>query len=349
MKDFIQTLHAQIFDPERLIIAIAAIVIVTLGGMIRGALGGYATPFYWHLVDIIFGGFGGRMDKSTRKRGDLIFRGFILSAMVLFISFAIGRLMDVLAFYYPDYSVVETLALCLALTSGSVFAAMGQLYKALSAKKVTQGAYLTIARSTRTDLSKVDDFGITRVGMGLALKSFDKGIVAPIIWYLIFGLSGAYLYAGIAALSWRFGKDGYSSGFGEAAMALEKLMGFIPNLLSGVFIALAGLLTPTAGMSRAFLGLLRSTGQASYGEGGLPMTAAAYALNVSLGGPSKDLDGVAIKRGWIGPAGATAQLNVKHLHRVVYISFMAHLLFLVSLSGAMIFARNGLNFDFLPF
>ena len=75
-------------------------------------------------------------------------------------------------------------------------------------------------------------------------------------------------------------------------------MGFIPNLFSGIFIALAGLLTPTAGMSRAFLGFLSTKGQASYGEGGFPVTTAAYALNVSLGGPTTDLDGKAIKRGW---------------------------------------------------
>lgn len=338
IRAFIQNFHQQIFEPERLMVAIAAIVIVTLGGMVMGALGGNAKPFFWRIIDLLFGKLGARMDKPSRKRGDLIFRGFILSSIVLAISYIIGRYADVMVFYFPDYSIIEIVALCLVLTSGAIFAAMGQLYKALNAKKVTQGAYYVVARSTRTDLSNVDDFGITRVGMGLALKSFDKGIVAPIVWFLLFGLAGAYLYAGIAALSWRFGKNGYSRGFGEAAVALEKLIGFVPNILSGVLIAFAGLLTPTAGMSRAFLGLFRTTGQASYGEGGLPMTAAAYSLNVSLGGPVKDLDGYTIKQGWIGPKGATAQLNAKHLHRIVYISFMAHLLFLVSLSGAMLYA-----------
>ena len=116
-------------------------------------------------------------------------------------------------------------------------------------------------------------------------------------------------------------------------------MGFVPNLLSGIFIALAGILTPTAGMSRAFVGFLTPKGQAKYEEGGFPMTAAAHALNVSLGGPTQDLDGSAIQRGWVGPSNATAQLQAKHLHRVVYISFMAHILFLAALSGAMLFAH----------
>jgi len=285
MEQLLQEFHAQIFEPSRIPTAMLALLIVTLLGMIRGALGGMATPFYWHLIDLSFGGLGDRMDKKGRLRGDLIFRGFILCTLVLCISFLIGRLMSVLAFHYPHWSAIEILTLCILLTSGSVLATLGQLYRALNEKKVTPGAYYSIARSTRTDLSKSDDFSITRIGMGLALKSFDKGVVAPIFWYLIAGVHGAFIYAGLAALSWRFGKDGHSRGFGEAAIALEKLMGFVPNLLSGVFIALAGLMTPTA----------------------------------------------------------------KHLHRVVYISFMAHLLFLASLSGAMLVAKSELNFDFLPF
>lgn len=344
INQFIQDFHAHIFEAERLPVAMAALVIVTLIGVARGALGGMATPFYWHLTDIAFGKFGDRMDKSGRPKGDLIFRGFLLTVVVIVISYFIGRFLMMLGAYYPHYSVIEVFSLSILLTSGAVFAALGQLYKALGAKKaknkIPKGAYFTIARSTQTNLSEHDDYTITRVGMGLSLKSFDKGVVAPIVWFLLLGLPGAYIYAGLAFMAWRFGKDGYSRGFGDSMIALEKLMGFVPNILSGLFIALAGILTPTAGMTRSFLAFFRSYGQASYAEGGMPLTAAAYALNVSLGGPTVGLDGKTIKRSWFGPKGATAKLEAVHLHRVAYICFMAHLLFLASLSGAFIFASQ---------
>lgn len=341
LQDFptlIQTLHAQIFEPERIPMAMVALVLVTLIGMVRGALGGMATPFYWHIIDILFGKFGDKMNKSGRPKGDLIFRGFILTIIALLLTSLLGAGAYYLSQTYSTWSILEILFLSLCLTSGAVFAALGQLYKALNDKKVTQGAYFTIARSTRTNLSKADDYTITRVGMGLGLKSFDKGIVAPILWYLIAGVPAALIYAALAALSWRFGREGHYNGLGQSAMALERLMGFIPNIFSGILIALAGLLTPTAGMTRAFIGLFQSKRAASYAEGGLPLSAAAFALKVSLGGPTQDLDGFAIKRGWFGPADATAQLEAKHLHRVVYICFMAHLLFLAVLSGAMVAA-----------
>ncbi len=339
MENILNNFRDEIFTTDRLLIAIAAMVLVMVVGLVKGPLGGHATPFYWHLVDILFGRFGNRMDKSGRPRGDLIFRGFIIVVVVLAISFLLGRFLSLMSFHYPTWSLIEIISLSLMLTSGAVFAGIGRLYRALSDKKVTQGAYYTVARSTRTDLSKSDDYSITRAGMGLSLKMFDKGIVAPIFWYLIAGLGGAIIYSALAALSWRFSREGHGSGFGSAALELEKLMGFIPNLLSGVLVALAGLLTPTAGMTRSFLGLMTTKGSASYAEGGLPMTAAAYALKVSLGGPSTDLEGNTIKRSWIGPANATAQLEAKHLHRAGYICFMAHLLFFASLLGALVFAQ----------
>ncbi len=338
MIEWFQDIHAQIIDPARLPLAMTALLVVTLVGMIRGPLGGNAQPFFWHIIEIIFGKFGSRMDKAGRPEGDLIFRGFILCILALIFSILIGKGLEVLSFQYPKWSIIEILALCLTMTSGAMFAAQGRLYRAINEKNITPGAYFTIARSTRTDLSRNDDYTITRVGMGMGLKAFDKGMVAPILWYLILGITGAYLYAGLAAMQWIFGREGHSSGFGKSINALEELLGFVPNMLSGLFIALAGILTPTAGMTRAFLGLMKPKGKASYAEGGLPMTAAAYALNVSLGGPTQSLDGYAIKRSWVGPKGATAQLNAKHLHRAVYISFMAHILLLATLSGAMIVA-----------
>jgi adenosylcobinamide-phosphate synthase len=338
IPEYLSTIHAQIFEPERLPAAIVALIIVTLLGMILGPLRGNANPFYWRLITLLFGKLGRRMNKAGRPKGDLIFRGFILSAIVLALSFLVGRLLEIAALSYSTWSIIEILSLCLCLSSGAVWASIGRLYRALNEKKVIPGAYYSIARSSFTDLSKNDDYTITRVGMGLALRSFDKAIVAPILWFLIGGLPLMFLYAGIAAMAWRFGKDGYSSGLGQAMIALEKLMGFVPNILSGVLIALAGILTPTAGMTRALLALFKSKGTARYAEGGLPVTAAAFALAVSLGGATKDLDSTAIKRNWVGPPKATAQLQAKHLHRVMYLCFMAHLLFLAALSAAMIIA-----------
>jgi len=79
LHEAVLSIHEAIFDPSRLPLAIIAILLVTLLGMMRGALGGNAMPFYWHIVEIFFGKLGARMNKRGRKQGDLIFRGLLLS------------------------------------------------------------------------------------------------------------------------------------------------------------------------------------------------------------------------------------------------------------------------------
>lgn len=336
MPDFLSQIS--LIDPGRLPVAMLALVLTALLGIVTGPMHGQANPFLWFAADKFFGGIGGRLDRRERGAGDLVFRGFFITVAAILFAWILGNAAAELSLQHSFYGVTEVVLLSLTLTGGAVWYALLKLYFALKEKKVAKGAYYMIARSTRVDLSGADDFGITRNGMGFAARAFDKGVVAPVFWYLLCGLPGVYIYAALAAMAWRFGKDGFTKGFGKVPLALEQLMGFAPHFLSGALMALAGLFTPTGGMTRAFTGLLKSEGRAPYAEGGLPLTAMAHALDVSLGGPAVDLDGSTMKRAWTGPSGATAQLEAGHLRRAMYISLMAYLLFIAVLAGAMVWA-----------
>jgi len=334
----IAQIHEQIFDPARLPVAALSLVIVCVGGVLIGPLAGQANPLLWKIIDSLFGAIGGRLDKTERPSSDLMTRGLILTLTAIIIGFLFGQFFQTLGHTFPPYEgVVEGAALIVVLSAGSVWFALQKLYKAVETPQGVKGAFYTISQSTRTNLAMSDEFTITRVGIGLGARVFEKGVVAPLIWYLIGGLPAAYLYAALAALSWRFGKDGFTKGFGAPALALEKLMGFVPAVFAGVLVALAGLLTPTAGMTRSLMALIPGQkGVAPYHQGGPALTAMAHALDVSLGGPTQDLDGSAIQRGWAGPEKATARLTAKHLHRALYILVMAHLLMLAALLIAMV-------------
>lgn len=341
----LQYLHAQIFDSSRLPVAVCSLFIVILVGAVTGPLGGNANPVFWRSLSFLFGPLGSKLDKTDRKVGDLMTRGTIITLIGLGMAFLVGIFFQSASKHFPNFLIVDIVALSLVMSAGAGWHALIRLYKAVKSKSLVKGAFYTLATTTRNNLATADEYTITRVGIGMAARLFDKGVVAPILWYLIAGLPAAYLYAGAAALSWRFGKEGFTKGFGTTALALEKLMGFVPDVFAGILISLAGLLTPTAGMTRSFIGLFHfKTGRARYAEGGAPVTAMAWALKVSLGGATQDHEGSAIKRGWAGPTGATAQLEAKHLHRALYITVMAHLLFLAALLGAILL--NG--YGFLP-
>ena len=317
MQEIFQNIYSQMLDPGRIPIAMAAWLLAGIAGLITGPMHGNANPFLWLIFDKTIGRIGGRLDNRDRTQSDLFSRGFFITMLGLVAAFGLGLLAERLVAAKPFHNITEILLLSFVLTAGTVWFALMQLYFAMRDGKSSKGAYFTIAHSTRTDLSGSDDFGITRAGMSLAARAFDKGLAAPVFWYVLAGLPGAYLYAGLAFFAWRFGRDGFSKGFGKTALALEKLMGYAPHLLSGLLLAAAGLFTPAAGMTRAFIGQLFGPGKAKYEEGGLPVTAIAFALHVSLGGPSTDLDGSAIKRGWCGPKDATARLEKGHLRRAI--------------------------------
>ena len=324
-----------LFSPDRVPLAMAAVLAVTVIGVVSGPVMGNANPFLWAVTDKLLGGLGQRLDRRQRNANDLILRGFFLTMLGLAVFFLAGRFAQQFALRFPLQGLSDIFFLSLTMTAGSVWYVLLRLHKGLKSRKAKPGTYYALARSIRTDLSGNDDFTATRMGLALTARAFDKGVVCPAFWYLIGGLPLAFVYAGLSALAWRFGRDGHTLGFGRVALGLERLMGFIPGILAGFLMALAGLLTPTGGMTRAFVGLFRKKGRAPYFEGGMPVTAMASSLNVALGGPTVDLDGRTIARAWVGPSRATAKLDSSHLRRALYISVMAHLLFLAVLGGSL--------------
>jgi len=336
MTDILSQWHTQLMDTDRIPMIVFALMICGLIGMITGPLAGNAHPFLWRLIDLVFGRLGSRMDRAHRPKADLIFRGFILSVFVTVPAALIGQGFEILSREIPAYGATRVVLLSLVLTSGSIWFALLKLYFAMEHDKITEGAFYAIARTARINLAAGDDYGVTRVAMTLSARTFDKGLVAPALWYLIGGFPAACIYASLAALSWRFGKNGLGNGFAAAPMALERLLGMIPSLISALLITLAATFTPTAKLSKSIAAWLGHKNRCPYEQGGAPVSALAWALNVSLGGAVQDLSGGALKGEWVGPDSATAQLDYRHLRRAIYINVLAHILFIAILLGMYI-------------
>ncbi len=339
ITDFITNWHAHFMNVERIPAILMALLLCVVTGMITGPLVGNANPFMWVVLDKLFGKTGARMDKPQRKRGDLVFRGLLLSVFVIAFAGLIGQMFEIGVLLQPLYGGTRVILLALLMTSGSVWFALLRLYFAEEQGKVGEGAYYAIARSARVNLAMGDDYGITRTAMAYSVRSFDKGLVAPALWYILAGFPAATMYAALAFLSWRFGKNGKSSGFAAVPLALERLTGMVPSFISAAFITMAALFTPTAKLHSGIASWLGHKDRAPYDQGGAPVSALAWGLNISVGGPVHDLNGDPIKGDWVGPKGATAKLDHKHLRRAIYINVIAHILFVASLLGAYIYGQ----------
>lgn len=333
--------------PERLSLSIVCLLFAFITGFFLGPYNHNANPFLWSVVDVLFGKTLGRLDKPHRSATDLFFRGFFITVLVIFLVGAFGFAIQKLTQIYPYQSVLAFIFLYFGICSGAPVFVCIRLRKALDSKDHLRGAYLSISRSTRTDLSQSDDFLAVRAGAEYLAKSFRNGLVAPIFWYCVLGLPGLYLYGGITALSWRFGKEGFSKGFGGFSLFLDRVLGFVPDLLAAFFFHMACFFVQIGNAFKAFKVFIQNDNPAPYAEGGAALRAMAWCLNISLGGPRVDLDGSTIKKRWIGPPDATAQLKPIHLHRAAYISGIAQLLFLLFMVFTFLFLGDGLQEMFL--
>ncbi|MFP4098838.1 MAG: hypothetical protein ACLFU1_08675, partial [Alphaproteobacteria bacterium] len=78
-------------DVQRIPFVIAALFVTAVFGMITGPAWGNANPFVWHVLDVLFGRLGGRMDRSSRTPRDLKIRGLVFALLLLLFALFIGR------------------------------------------------------------------------------------------------------------------------------------------------------------------------------------------------------------------------------------------------------------------
>lgn len=332
----IESFLAQIASPERIGSALLCVLIASVGGFFLKLGSGNAVPILWQVLDRIIGSVARKSYNTERSFSSLAFRGGFFVSLYLVFALVLGGLAVQLVRYFPLFGLLEPVLLMIALSGGAVWSAMLTLYRALAVeKKLTKGSFYPIAVSTRTDLNSTDHFGITRVGIGFMALAFNLGLVAPLFWYLLFGLPGAYLYAAAAAARWGLAKEGFAKGMGDMALKLEAMLGYLPHLFASFLMIFAALFTPTARLTRAVMGCFSVAGRAPYAQGGAILTTVAWALDISLGGPVQDLEGSVLKRDWVGPKTATAKLDRGHLRRAIYLSVMAYVLTVASLIAGL--------------
>ncbi|MCK5374234.1 MAG: cobalamin biosynthesis protein [Alphaproteobacteria bacterium] len=337
MYDNLLHFHTYFMDAQRIPFIIVAMLVTALIGIITGPMAGNANPFVWSMFDFLFGRAGDRIDRPSRSKKDLVFRGMFFTIILLILSLIIGKSLTQLT---TQSSAVEGLVVVLCLSTGSIWYVVLKLYFTMRDKQETKDGYYCLSRSTRVNLNTIDDYGIVREGLVFSAISFDKSLVAPSLWYLIGGVPFLIIYSILSFGVWRFGKCGFTKGFGRTLIVLERLMGYVPSLFSGMLYTAASVIAPSANMIQGFKAWWQAKDRVPYEEGGIMLSALAWPLDISLGGPVQDSSGVTLKKTWIGPEGASAKVEAYHLKRGIIINIVANLMFLLSLSSAYVYSGH---------
>lgn len=316
-------------------IAISALLISVVVGIVTGPVAAYAGPFLWFVYDKTIGSIGRRLDSEKRSSRDLFIRGVIYSVIIIVFGLGLGSIAEEVSRISPSRSLVSIIFLSLCLSSGAVWRSLWLLYGIMKKDKKKEGVYLTLANSSGLDLSAMDDFGVTRVAIDYTLRMFPLAVVGPVFWYLIGGFPLACAYTFIAASYWHLGRDGYGGVFGRPVLLLEYIAGIAPSALSSVITLVSCVINPTTSVSKGFNGLVSFKSSIPHAEGGRNSACAAFAMGVAIGGHVTGLDGNVRHRKWIGPDLASAKLDASNVKRVLYLVIVSNIILLAVLAGLM--------------
>ena len=270
------------------------------------------------------GGLIGFMDKKFNRGGaperSRFIAGLWVSTVILLLAVAFGYGLAQLKFYVTWGGFVEIACVTILLAQKSLFLHVWQVRQALR-REEQQETHNHSWASSRDAVSKIvgrdpqslDQYGIARAGVESLAENFADGVVAPALFYLVFGLPGICFYKALNTLDSMIGHHNLRyEWFGKAAARLDDAANFIPARLAGLWLALAAIFTPTASLRRAIITMFRDARRHRSINAGWPEAALAGALDFALAGPRK-YHGTIVSDGWIGDG--RARLNWRDMDK----------------------------------
>jgi adenosylcobinamide-phosphate synthase len=131
------------------------------------------------------------------------------------------------------------------------------------------------------DASELDAPHVAAAAIESLGENASDSIVAPVFWFLVLGLPGAFAYRATNTLDARIGYHGSYEWLGKVAARLDDLWNLIPARLATLALLGAGLLCG-ANLSGGVRILLRDGGKTESPNAGRPMAALAGLLDVEL-------------------------------------------------------------------
>jgi len=132
----------------------------------------------------------------------------------------------------------------------------------------------------------LDEAGVARAAIESLAENFSDGVVAPILWTALGGLTGGALYKAVNTADSMIGHktDRYAA-FGWAAARLDDLINLPASRLAALWLILAAALTPGASARDAARAVRRHASSHRSPNAGWPEAAMAGALGLRLAGP----------------------------------------------------------------
>ncbi|NPA59088.1 MAG: cobalamin biosynthesis protein CobD [Epsilonproteobacteria bacterium] len=220
---------------------------------------------------IIIGSFISFFEDRFYK--DSIFRGLLLVLFVLglvsFISFALESFLDAMPYL---------ISLILYSSIASMFLAHRMLYDSIKEILDAVDKKPLIAMLVSRDCENLNESDIYKASIETYAENLSDGVIAPLFYLSIFGLSGIIIYKAINTMDSMVGyRNKKYENFGKIGAILDDIANYIPSRITAILIMLIF-------KQKHIFSFYKDGKKHDSPNAGHPITAMAKGLDIALGG-----------------------------------------------------------------
>lgn len=237
--------------------------------------------------------------KIAKSNTMLMILGAILVFIVIFVSGGITLLVLKLAsFNKYAYTIVSSVICYYMLAGKSLKTESMKVYKAFE-NKDTEGARKAVSMIVGRDTQSLTKEGIIKAAVETVAENSSDGVVAPLIYILIFGPVGGVVYKAVNTMDSMIGyvEEKYFY-IGKFAAKLDDVLNYIPARISGILVIISAFIL-RYDYKNAFMIFKRDRRKHASPNSAQTESAMAGALGVQLAGDATYF-GVVHKKPYIG-------------------------------------------------
>lgn len=243
-------------------------------------------------------------DKALNVQPLQKLKGFLLIGTLVIAAGIMGWVLSAL----PDFGLIEVIIVAVLLAHKSLVQHVMNVAVAL-AKDLSSGR-AEVAKIVGRTTDHMQPGDVARATIESAAENFSDGVIAPALWYLVFGLPGILIYKVVNTADSMVGyKTEKHRDFGFAAAKLDDIMNWVPARFTGLLICL------TSNPRKSIDIVLKDAPLHRSPNAGWPEAAMAAVLNIALAGP-RFYDGKKVDYPYVN-ASAQHQLDPDDIRRSI--------------------------------
>jgi adenosylcobinamide-phosphate synthase len=233
-------------------------------------------------------------DAESRRRA-----GAIALFILLFIVGAIAFAVETALLLLPFGLIFAGIAASSFIAQRSLYMHVANVGEALEGGDLAK-AREEVAHIVGRDTATLDEAGVARAAIESLAENFSDGVVSPVFWIALAGMTGGAVYKAINTADSMIGhrSERYEN-FGKPAAQLDDLVNLPGARLSGGLIVAAAALSGNTSAGKAWRTMLGNASKHASPNAGYPEAAMAGALGLALGGP-RAYDGNETEAAWLG-------------------------------------------------